>query len=693
MDAALDLPPLADQPAATLHLLAALAALSDSVYSATVAEVGRELPIEIESSPASTSSGATATARLLHFRPAGGHGSHHSHHRQHPRSPLDDLGSDDGEEEEDLESPQQWGLWRLRLPDGGNGGGGGGSGDVLECLVVAFRGTASPADVLIDAAIAPEALAPRGAYSNSEEGNANESSSSSSDDDEDDEREERDAAKKKNKRKGSAPPPPPPRLHAHHGFLTGARRHLRSILRLLSCHGGARGIEGNGNGKNPLSSSSFDFSVPVFFTGHSLGGGYAAAAALDLLSSGAAKRVFGAASVGAAGAEARHQQQRRRRRTTPSAAAAAASPSPSFLLRGGVVTFGAPPVFHCPPGNTEAAHARLDELMEAAGLAAKKKTENESENESDGEGPSSNTLVPRFSFTNVITAGDPVPRLLGTGFSGVARLVATAVPSIDAVRASAEAYRPLGTLLFDISGAAGALAGPSGTATATTGTAISAVVAARLASAGFAGLRLAGAPMPLRRKKKRESLSSPQQRRRRTTAAAAAAASSLPRCFHALGDEADSDAAAAHLSGSRPWAAASAAAAIARARSEHSLEAYRGALRRHCEAATAAAGRGAAASAAPRAAPAAAATAAAEENTFFSSLLSTPESRAAAAALGRAGAVASAALRAAAVARAADVWHAYARSRDRGRREARAREEAEEREGIGRASELRPAAI
>ena len=561
VDAALDLPPLADQHPATLGLLAALAALSDAVYTATVADVGRELPIEITSSSSSASASssgraataaAVATARLLHFRPAGGH--HHGRHdHRHPRSPLDDLVSDDDEDdedggEEDLESPQQWGLWRLRLPHGGSSGGGGG-GEQLECLVVAFRGTASPADVLIDAAIAPEALAPLGAYSSSrsDEGNgrrrgsANESSSSSSDDDDDDddereEREERDAGAAKRRWSSPAPPPPPP-LHAHHGFLTGARRHLRSILRLMSCHGGARG-GGNENGKgisSPAPASSGDFSVPVFFTGHSLGGGYAAAAALDLLSSGSAKRVFGAASARAAEAEARQheqqqEQQRRRRRQTPSAAPPLPSP-PLPLLRGGVVTFGAPPVFHCPPGHADRAHARLDELMEAAGLAAKRF---EDENGENGENDSNAPLffLPRFSFLNVVTAGDPVPRLLGTGFSGVARLVASAVPSVDAVRAAAEAYRPLGTLLFDLSGAVST--GAPSAAGAASGTAISAVVAAGLASAGFTGLRLAGAPMPLKEGGRRA-------RRSRTASPPLA-----PR-FHALGGAADSDAAAAHL--------------------------------------------------------------------------------------------------------------------------------------------------
>ena len=168
VDAALDLPPLADQHPTTLRLLAALAALSDAVYTATVADVGRELPIELLSGGSSSA----ATARLLHFRPAGGHGSSHRHDRRHDRSPLDDLGSDDDDEddEEDLESPQQWGLWRLRLPSGrgdDDGSDGGEAKPLFECLVVAFRGTASPADVLIDAAIAPEALAPRGAYSSS----------------------------------------------------------------------------------------------------------------------------------------------------------------------------------------------------------------------------------------------------------------------------------------------------------------------------------------------------------------------------------------------------------------------------------------------------------------------------------------------------------------------------------------------
>ena len=578
VDAALDLPPLADQHPTTLRLLAALAALSDAVYSATVADVGRELPIDELSSSSSAAAAAgggaarppaaatatataTATARLLHFRPAGGHGSsHHHHRRRHNRSPLEDVGrddDDDDDDEEDLESPQQWGLWRLRLfpRDGDNDGGRETARPPFECLVVAFRGTASPADVLIDAAIAPEALAPLGAYSSSRSrsgeegggrrGNADESSSSSSGDGGGgDERGQRGGAAAKRR---SRPAPPPP-LHAHHGFLTGARRHLRSILRLLSCHGGARGGgEGSGNGKAASSSAAADddFTVPVFFTGHSLGGGYAAAAALDLLSSGSAKRVFGAASTRAAEAEARRhhqqeqqqQQQRRRRGTTTSAAPPPPLP-PLLLLRGGVVTFGAPPVFHCPPGHAEAAHSRLDELMEAAGLAARR-MENNSGGEEDSSNDLSRLLLPRFAFGNVVTAGDPVPRLLGTGFSGVARLAAAAVPSIDAIRAAAEAYRPLGTLLFDISAGTAAGAG----STAASGTAIAAVVAAGLASPGFSGLRLAGAPMPLDDDKRggrnnaRGSNSnsrsrSPQRRRRRRTEAAAAA------CFHALGDAA-----------------------------------------------------------------------------------------------------------------------------------------------------------
>ena len=515
VDAALDLPPLADQHPATLRLIAALAALSDEVYRATLADVGRDLQIELPSTWGGGGGGGDgdgATARLLHFRPAGGHGgSRRRPPRQQRRSPLDDLnldGSDgdgDGDEGgEDLESPQQWGLWRLRLPESGGGGGGRGGS---ECLVVAFRGTASPADVLIDAAIAPEALAPRGEYSSEEEGNgrrrggnAGDGSSSSSSDGGGgsgggggssggggSERGEREDAVRNF-----------PLLHAHHGFLTGARRHLRSILRLLSCHGGARGGGGGGGGngsgkKNPCSSND-EFTVPVFFTGHSLGGGYAAAAALDLLSSGSAKLVFGAAldllssgsaklvfgaaSVRAAEAEAQagqqQQQQRRRRQTLSSSSPPPPFCPPSLLPRGGVVVFGAPPVFHCPPGLADLAHSRLDELMEAAGLAVKEGNEGEG----GGGATTTDTLpLPRFAFGNVVTAGDPVPRLLGTGFSGVARLVAAAVPSIDAIRAAAQAYRPLGTVLFDISGAAGALS-------AGTGTAISAVVAAGLSSPG-----------------------------------------------------------------------------------------------------------------------------------------------------------------------------------------------------------------
>ena len=286
--AAFDLPPpFAD--ASSLHLLACLALLADAAYTATPADVGRtvHLPARGGRRP--------ERATLLAFRAA---------------PPSHEVGD-----------PQQFGVW-----------------DAPAGLVVAFRGTATVHDVVVDAACHPLALAmARG-----------------------------------------APSPLSLGLRAHAGFLHGARRHADAILATLAA---ARARRPGGV-------------APVFLTGHSLGGGYAAALALDLLASARGASLFAGG--------------------------------------GGVATFGAPCVLHVGGGRAERAHAALAAAAEAATADC---------------ATADSLSPPPFIYVNVVNAADVVPRLLGASFSKVARAL-DAHAATAALRATVADYRPIGTLLL-----------------------------------------------------------------------------------------------------------------------------------------------------------------------------------------------------------------------------------------------------
>ena len=363
-EGALGLPPPLNHTQADADLLRLsiiLAALCKAAYTATVEDVGRVSAISLPPPPGGDAP-TTAAATLLHFREA------HA-----PPGVTGDAAAG---------GPQQYGVWRVK-----------GVG-----LVVAFRGTATRHDALVDAALAPARLGVAAGAAAADAG---------ADDD------------------GSS-------LFAHHGFLTGARRHAADIGRLVARFNGRVGGE-VGDSSTPPSTRG-----PVWLTGHSLGGAYAAALALDLLAArdGSAARFFGGGGLtGTGGAHA-------------------------AALAGGVITFGAPLVLVGPPllpqahqarqaggGRPAAAqrapsprqhalratHARLA-ACEGAHLCALR--------EAGVPKPRRLTLV---AFVN---GADLVPRALGSPLGGITAALGSAVPLLAPARALATRYRPFGACLL-----------------------------------------------------------------------------------------------------------------------------------------------------------------------------------------------------------------------------------------------------
>ncbi|KAK9918723.1 hypothetical protein WJX75_006273 [Coccomyxa subellipsoidea] len=197
-------------------------------------------------------------------------------------------------------------------------------------LVVAFRGTASAEDVFIDTNIEPVPLNATGGT-----------------------------------RGRSA-------IKVHRGFYEGAKRHLEEIAGVVSERDNAAGAR-----------------LPVWVTGHSLGGGYANALALHLLANRATAQLFGAG--------------------------------------GGTVTFGAPMVVHSEaPDRLFRQLATMERRAESSGGAA----------------------APQLQFHNLVNNADVVPRLLGTSLDMLHAVMESYVPLIRSVRAKAANYHSFGTYHF-----------------------------------------------------------------------------------------------------------------------------------------------------------------------------------------------------------------------------------------------------
>ncbi|BDA46815.1 hypothetical protein COCOBI_09-2680 [Coccomyxa sp. Obi] len=197
-------------------------------------------------------------------------------------------------------------------------------------LVVAFRGTASAEDVFIDTNIEPVPLDATGGL-----------------------------------RGRSA-------IKVHRGFYEGAKRHLEEIAAVVSERDSEAGKR-----------------LPVWVTGHSLGGGYANALALHLLANRATAQLFGAG--------------------------------------GGTVTFGAPMVVHSEvPERLYRQLGTMERRAEASGGAD----------------------APQLQFHNLVNNADVVPRLLGTSLDVVHAVMESYVPLIKSVRAKAANYHSFGTYHF-----------------------------------------------------------------------------------------------------------------------------------------------------------------------------------------------------------------------------------------------------
>lgn len=262
-----------------------LTAYLSQVYAAARGQVADSLEILVPKAGA-LASPAKIAIQLLHFREAS----------------MD----------RELASPQQYGLWEVQ-----------GLG-----LVVAFRGTASPQDIMIDVNIAPEPLA--GAFS-----------------------------------------PGQASFSVHSGFYEGARKHAENIVSLVRLQQRRRG-----------------HSLPVWVTGHSLGGGYANCLILHLLA----------------------QQQG----------------AHLFSAGGGAVTFGAPQVLY-----SEDASALYEALssLESRGWSA------------DG---SSRPADAQLHFHNFVNNADVVPRLLGSSLDSVHDRIQQYVASMQRVRSISQHYHPFG---------------------------------------------------------------------------------------------------------------------------------------------------------------------------------------------------------------------------------------------------------
>jgi len=336
-----------------------LAALCKAAYASTVEDVGRvtAIPLPGEACP--------AAATLLHFREA------HA-----PPGVTGDAAAG---------GPQQYGLWRVK-----------GLG-----LVLAFRGTATRHDALVDAALAPARLGVK--HGNEEEAGGDENGAS------------------------------PDALYAHHGFLMGARRHADDIVRLIARFNGK--AWGGGSGSDAASAPPAPATRgPVWLTGHSLGGGYATTLALDLLArrDGSAARLFGPGN-------------------------SAGGP----LGGGGVVTFGAPMVLVGPPlvptstsksgagsrrrGASRPALAPRPGAVRSmhARLAALEATHASSLREAGAAPP-----LPRLTWAAFVNGADLVPRALGSPLGGVTAALGATLPVLAPAQALAARYRPVGSVLL-----------------------------------------------------------------------------------------------------------------------------------------------------------------------------------------------------------------------------------------------------
>lgn len=190
-------------------------------------------------------------------------------------------------------------------------------------LVIAFRGTASSEDVFIDANIRPVPLT--SAEQQDESG-----------------------------------------VFVHHGFYLGARQHADAIIRVIQ-----------------QAHQQAGHCLPVWVTGHSLGGAYANCVMLHLLES--------------------------------------RSTSQLFQAGGGCVTFGAPMVLYST--DRAALYQKLAQLEEAA--------------------EARHPATP-LHFHNFVNNADLVPRLLGKSLDSVHAAVEYYIPSMKAVRATARNYHPFG---------------------------------------------------------------------------------------------------------------------------------------------------------------------------------------------------------------------------------------------------------
>lgn len=282
-DAVFDLPPL-EGNLPLLRLSAVLLRLSGLIYDVDDSHVGSQIGMELPIA-GRPDDRACVLAKLIHFRGA--------------------VNSDG------LSSAEQWGVWEVE-----------GVG-----LCIAFRGTASMEDVLIDVNISPMPLETSQGVGT---------------------------------------------LEVHQGFYQGARRQLKEIQSVVASHA------------KPGSKR-----LPVWITGHSLGGGYANAVVLHMLGNRSCAQLFAAG--------------------------------------GGSVTFGAPMVVY-----SQQAAQLYDRLQ---------KMEAHAEEDAGAQHPP-------LQFHNFVNGSDIVPRLLGTGMeqgtgsSPILQFFTTSVNQIS------QHYHPFGTYHF-----------------------------------------------------------------------------------------------------------------------------------------------------------------------------------------------------------------------------------------------------
>lgn len=289
-DTVFDLPPL-ESNLPLLRLSAVLLRISELIYDVDEGYVGSQVGIEL---PIGGREGdrASVLAKLIHFRGA--------------------MNADG------LSSPEQWGVWDV---------------DGLG-LCIAFRGTASTEDVLIDMNIKPMPLEisinMRGVGT----------------------------------------------IEVHQGFYQGALRHLQEIQALVSSHAQ--------QGGKP---------VPVWITGHSLGGGYANAVMLHMLANRSCAKLFASG--------------------------------------GGSVTFGAPMVVY------SLSPSKLYDQLQKLEAAAEKQA---------------GDAHPPLQFHNFVNGADIVPRLLGASLDSVHTAIGSYSKILEyftaGVKQLSRGYHPFGTYHF-----------------------------------------------------------------------------------------------------------------------------------------------------------------------------------------------------------------------------------------------------